>query len=95
MTNYLIIRKSKLLIWGSVGALSVFILGFWQGYKIGEAVTHQDHSSTKTRHVAACEYGNDKYRRYAAYDTNGERICFNQSKLTGKIERVSLVVRGL
>lgn len=92
--SHLIIRRRNLV--GACLGISLvsFVLGFWQGYKIGEAVTINEQVATKTKHVQVCK-SNPKYRGHAAYDIDGSRMCFQQSKLSGRIERVSLVVKGL
>ena len=71
-------------------ALIAFPLGFYTGYKFCEAQYRWEHEY----HTSVCE-SNKKYHGHAAYDTDGSKMCFQQSKLSGRIERVSLVVTGL
>lgn len=71
-------------------AYVAFSFGFYGGYTFKDAETRWD----ANHHKAVCD-SNPKYHGHMAYDTDGSRMCFQQSKLSGRIERVSLVTRGL
>lgn len=69
-------------------------LGLTVGFAGGYYFHQQQIRFENKHHQAVCE-SNQKYQGHMAYDTNGDRMCFQQSKLSGRIERVSLAVRGL
>lgn len=66
------------------------VVGFYGGYKYHESEVRW----IDNHHKAVCD-SNPKYQGHMAYDTNGDRMCFQQSKLSGRIERVTLGVKGL
>jgi len=71
-------------------AYCAFSFGFYGGYTFKDA----EFRWTDSHHKAVCD-SNPKYQGHMAYDTDGSRMCFQQSKLSGRIERVTLAVRGL
>lgn len=74
--------------------LAVFYIGLVVGFYAGYEYHKSEVRWIDNHHKAVCD-SNPKYQGHMAYDTDGSRMCFQQSKLSGRIERVALGVKGL
>jgi len=74
------------LFWPVTGFVSAVLLGIY----IGSTAKDYQYEHNQYQHHSRCPM-TEKYVQFPATDSFGNKLCFRQSKLTGRIERTHLV----